>query len=82
MITYRRYFVSNVRSPMLEKLAEGMPHSLLLENADHDLFILVAAAKPGEPVSGGASHRSMATFMRRVSHLSHSRFSWWQSSHR
>ena len=45
---YDGYFITNVRTAMLERLAEGMPHSILLENADHDLFILVAAAKPGK----------------------------------
>lgn len=45
---YDGYFISNVRSPALERLAEGLPHSIILENADHDLFLLVAAAKPGE----------------------------------
>ncbi len=44
---YDGYFISNVRSPALERLAEGLPHSIILENADHDLFLLVAAAKPG-----------------------------------
>lgn len=45
---YDGYFISNVRSPALSRLAEGLPHSIILENADHDLFLLVAAAKPGK----------------------------------
>lgn len=36
---------------MLERLADGLPQSLLLENQDRDLFLLVAASKPGRSVS-------------------------------
>lgn len=42
---------SQIRTPMLERLADGLPQSLLLENQDRDLFLLVAASKPGRSVS-------------------------------
>jgi len=43
---YDGYFISNTRTPALEKLVDGLPHCLILENNDRDLFILVAGSKP------------------------------------
>lgn len=31
---------------MIEKLLEGLPHSIILENSDKDIFLLVSAARP------------------------------------
>jgi len=43
-------FISNYRDSMIQKLLEGVPHSLLLENVDHELFMLVpGAALPIRP---------------------------------
>ncbi len=50
-------FISNYRDPMIQKLLDGIPHSLVLENVDHDLFMLVpGAALPIRPSVSSILH--------------------------
>ena len=43
-------FISNYRCEMTESLLTGIPHSLILENVDHELFVLTpGAALPIRP---------------------------------
>ena len=48
-------FISNERCEMSSRLLQGLPHSLLLKNANGELFIMLpACAKPTRPTNSNA----------------------------
>ena len=53
-IDHADLFVSNVRSDLIQTLLKGLPHSLVLQNGNAELQILVPSLRPVRPEIGSA----------------------------
>ena len=53
-IDHADLFVSNIRTSLVEKLLRGIPHSLVLQNSNSELQILVPSLRPVRPAIGSS----------------------------